>query len=100
MSRLVEFYSLLGLVFEYHKHGNSPYHHSAKIDGLVLEIYPLAKDQKFADKNLRIGFSVANFDEVIGLLDACILSAPIQTEWGEMAIVQDPDGRKVEIYKK
>ncbi len=41
--RLASFYSLLGLVFDYHKHGNSPFHYGATIGQTVLEIYPLAK---------------------------------------------------------
>lgn len=52
------FYSLLGMKFEYHKHGNSPYHYSAMIRSCVLEIYPLGKTQTEPDKNLRIGFTI------------------------------------------
>lgn len=63
--RLAEFYSQLGFVFDYHKHGNSPYHYSAKIGSGILEIYPLTKSQREADKNLRLGFSIDTFDLVI-----------------------------------
>lgn len=45
MQKLVDFYSLLGCDFEYHKHGNSPYHYSAKTGKTVSEIYPLSKDK-------------------------------------------------------
>jgi len=84
---------------KYHNHGKSPYHYSAKAEGIVIEIYPLVKDQPFADKNLRLGFNVDNFDEVIILLKDCIVSSTVQTEWGFISVVKDPDGRKVEIYK-
>jgi lactoylglutathione lyase len=100
MQKLVAFYTLLGLLFEYHKHGNSPYHYSAKIHGTVIEIYPLQKGQDVADKSLRLGFTLNNFDEIISLLGDNIVSAPTQTEWGYMAIATDPDGRKIELYKK
>jgi predicted enzyme related to lactoylglutathione lyase len=26
--------------------------------------------------------------------------APTPTEWGEMAVIADPEGRKIELYKK
>ncbi len=100
MPKLIEFYSILGLVFEYHKHGNSQYHYSAKAGETVIEIYPLAKGQPSADKNLRLGFTIDNFDVVAVRLNGTIISLPVETEWGYMAILQDPDGCKVEIYKK
>jgi len=65
MPNLVAFYSRLGLVFQYHKHGNSPCHYSAEIGDAVLEIYPLAKSQEMAHKNLRLGFVIADFDDVM-----------------------------------
>lgn len=103
MERLTDFYSLLGLTFEYHKHGKSPYHYSAIIGNTTLEIYPLTKSQTEADKELRLGFSVENFDSTIQFLrekDITFLSEPMQTEYGFMTIVKDPDGRKIELYKK
>lgn len=99
MQGLVAFYTLLGLVFEYHKHGGSPYHYSATVGGTIMEIYPLSKAQTEADKGLRLGFTIDKFDETVKLLESNIIAAPIQTEWGYMAIVNDPDGRKIELYK-
>jgi len=99
---LSDFYTLLGLNFDYHKHGNSPYHYSAHIGETVLEIYPLTKSQTAADKDLRLGLAIENFDIVYGNLEkqqVHILTPASQTEWGYMAIVQDPDGRKIELYK-
>jgi lactoylglutathione lyase len=101
--KLADFYSNLGLAFEYHKHGNSPYHYSAYIGETVLEIYPLMKLQSEPDKTLRLGFNIDNFDEIIQILkEKKILFAtePMQTDFGHMAIIVDPDGRKIEIYKK
>ena len=100
---LQDFYNLLGFHFEYHKHGNSPLHYSALIDTMILEIYPLAKNQEEVDKNLRIGFSLDNFDDTIRTLKESNIpfsSEPVQTDYGYMAVVSDPDGRKVELYKK
>lgn len=101
--QLADFYSLLGLTFDYHKHGNSPYHYSTTIRNTVLEIYPLAKGQMEADRDLRLGFSLDNFEAIIEVLkDNGIMfsSEPMPTEYGFMAVVKDPDGRKIELYKR
>lgn len=103
MQKLVDFYTLLGFSFDYHKHGNSPYHYSATVDGTVIEIYPLTKSQTEADKNLRLGFELDDFDGAVALLkevEVQFISEPEQTDFGFMAVVVDPDGRKVELYKK
>lgn len=100
--RLADFYSLLGLIFDYHKHDNSPMHYSATIGSLVLEIYPLTKSQTDLDKNLRLGFAVDNFDETLHLLknNDITFSEPTLTDFGFVTIISDPDGRKIELYKK
>lgn len=99
--KLAEFYMLLGLTFDYHKHGQSPYHYSTQIGPTVLEIYPLAKSQEAADPTLRIGISLNDFDNCINRLEkaGANVQPPIQTEWGFMAIVIDPEGRKIALYK-
>ncbi|WP_289659841.1 VOC family protein [Flavobacterium panacagri] len=100
--RLADFYSFLGLKFDYHKHGNSPMHYSAGIGSLILEIYPLAKNQTEPDINMRLGFAIDNFEETLKLLinNEIAYSEPLQTDFGFLTIVSDPDGRKVELYKK
>ena len=103
MHRLVEFYQLLGATFDYHKHDSSPYHYSTSIGQMVLEIYPLTKNQSEADKTLRLGFEIDSFDEIIGLLkenNISFASEPVSTAFGFMAVAIDPDGRKIELYKK
>ena len=103
MERLADFYALLGLTFEYHKHGKSPYHYSALVGNTILEIYPLAKNQTEADKELRVGFALDNFENTITILKEKaveFVSEPMQTDYGFMAIIKDPDGRRVELYKK
>ena len=93
-------YELLGLHFEYHKHGNSPYHYATEVNGLVLEIYPLLKSMTQADKSLRLGFTTPTLEEQLVSLkesDWIIVSAPKATPWGLTAIIQDLDGRKIEL---
>ena len=100
--RLADFYSHLGLSFGYHKHGKSPYHYSAEIDGLIFEIYPLANNQTETDKYIRLGFELANFEEIVEVLrnQGFLLTEPNDSDFGIMAIASDSDGRKIELYKK
>ncbi|MFB9107519.1 VOC family protein [Flavobacterium gyeonganense] len=100
--KLSDFYSLFGLTFEYHQHGNSPFHYSATIGKTVLEIYPLTKSQTEADKNLRLGFGIDNFEATIQKLTALevvFALPPTQTEFGFIAVIEDFEGRKIELYK-
>jgi len=103
IERLANFYALLGLTFEYHKHGKSPYHYSAPVGNTILEIYPLAKGQTDADKELRLGFALNDFENTMTTLkdrNVEFVSEPMQTDYGFMAIIKDPDGRRIELYKK
>ena len=69
---------------------------------LVLEIYPLAKSQIETDKNLRLGFAVDNFEEILKVLDNNDIAypEPALSDFGLLTIISDPDGRKIELYKK
>jgi lactoylglutathione lyase len=67
-----------------------------------LETYPLAKGQVDVDNHFRIGLGVDNFAEIIANLktdDATFIMYTADTQFGLMAIVLDPDNRKVELYK-
>lgn len=99
---LADFYALLGLSFHHHRHGNGPWHYSGQIQQTVFEIYPLSKTQSKADESLRLGFSIDDFDHIVELLrirNTRFITEPIETEWGIMAVIEDPDGRKIELYK-
>ena len=99
MLRLVNFYKILGLEFDYHKHDKGVFHYTTKIGDTTFEIYPLLKNQVEADISTRLGFEIESFEEKIALLSEFMVSQPMQTEFGLCAIVKDTDGRKVEIYK-
>lgn len=100
--KLVDFYSLLGCTFEYHRHGNSPMHYSSAIGNLIFEIYPLSKNQAEADNSTRLGFAVNNFEDILKTLSThqISFSEPIQTDYGYLTVTKDPDGRKIELYRK
>ncbi len=102
LEKVVEFYTQLGLSFAYHRHGTGVYHYAATQGVFTFEIYPLQKHQQAADTSTRLGFAVLDFDALLASVatSPLLVSPPQPTEWGEMALLQDPDGRKVEIYRK
>ena len=38
-----------------------------------------------------------DLDAVLARLGSAVVSGPAKTPWGRMAVVRDPDGRKVEL---
>ena len=93
-------YELLGMSFEYHKHGKGPYHYACEVDAFVFEIYPFTKSMTKADESLRLGFEMLDLTNTMDILrnSNWIIQSEIQeTTWGRIAIVQDLDGRKVEL---
>jgi len=96
-------YELLGFKFEYHQHGKGPFHFASEYDGFVFEIYPLTKSMEKADSSIRLGFDIENLEARMDDLKKSnwkITSELSETEWGLTAIVQDLDGRKVELKNK
>ncbi|MFB6454191.1 VOC family protein [Chitinophaga sp. Hz27] len=99
----VEFYAAIGFQFIYHQHGTGPFHYSSTDEGLVLEIYPLPAAVHGTDHTTRLGFTVHNLEltmQTLQKLNVTVITAPRQTEWGLMALVQDMDGRRVELTEK
>lgn len=96
-------YELLGMNFDYHKHEKGPYHYACETNGFVFEIYPLTKSMTVADASLRLGFDVHNLPQTIETLKETnwkILSDIQKTPWGQTAVIQDLDGRKVALKDK
>ena len=96
-------YEFLGLIFKYHRHGNGPLHYSSELNGLTFEIYPLPKSREVADNTLRLGFEVEGLAEVVKIASSSnwiIKSEPKLTNWGYIAVLQDIDGRKIELKEK
>ena len=76
-------YELLGLKFDYHQHGNGPFHFASELDGFVFEIYPLKKSKQEADISLRLGFEIENIQTRINDIKNSswkILKEPSETE--------------------
>ncbi|HWY88456.1 MAG TPA: VOC family protein [Gemmataceae bacterium] len=93
-----DFYSLLGLSFVEEQHGTGPRHYSTTLGALVLEIYPCQGSSPSAP--VRIGFRVPSLDQTLDVLrsrGARIVREAKDSPWGRRAIVEDPDGNRVEL---
>lgn len=98
IEKSVSFYQHLGLMFNKERHGNGPEHYACELENLVFEIYPSTE----IDVNTRIGFNVESLEEIVNNIRAkggLIITEPISSPWGKRAVLQDPDGHKVELLQ-
>jgi putative folate metabolism gamma-glutamate ligase len=96
------FYSLLGLSFVRHCHGNGPEHFAAEQNSCVIEIYPALPSEDVQNR-LRLGFAVENLNILNLQLQrqgTRIISPPKNSPWGLRMVVLDPDNNHVEITQK
>lgn len=96
------FYRALGLEFVAEQHGRGPQHWAAQLTGVVLEIYPLS-DNQHVDSSTRLGFTVPDLNATLITLRSTgvmIIAEPKSTAWGLRAVVQDPDGRSIELLQQ
>ena len=80
------FYEKLGIRFSKEKHGTGPEHFAAEFDGFVFELYPLKQGLQI--DHSRMGFSFENQPTSFGISKS------------NHTIIQNPDGRKIEISWK
>jgi predicted enzyme related to lactoylglutathione lyase len=93
-----EFYGLLGLSFVEEQHGKGPRHYAATLGALVLEIYPCQGSNQLSP--VRIGFRIPSLDRTLEVLrgrGARIIREAKHSPWGRRAVVEDPDGNRVEL---
>lgn len=86
--KLADFYSLLNIAFDYHKHETGPWHYAATIGDTVPEIYPLQKGQKITDKSTRLGIELQSFENVLFNLknEGIVFNVePGETDFGYLA---------------
>jgi catechol 2,3-dioxygenase-like lactoylglutathione lyase family enzyme len=96
------FYEKLGLGFTEERHGAGPRHYAWEKDGVVLELYPTTAGQ--SPDNIRLGFSTPLLADVFGAIrhdaEVTVLKPPYTTADRLIVLLQDPDGRKVEISQQ
>ena len=104
LEALREFYKMLGFDLIEEQHGKGPVHFSASLNNSssILELYPLSKDLP-VDTSTRLGFEIEDPDSVVEVVESLggkVVNAARQTKWGYLAIVKDPDGRTIELYRQ
>lgn len=101
IQRSKAFYEALGLQFIKERHGQGSEHYACELNNTVLEIYP-ATAERPASTCIRLGFSVSSLDRVaerLTTLAGRLLFRPDESAWGKRAVVQDPDGHRVELLE-
>lgn len=99
LDRAEKFYSHLGISFERHRHGKGLDHLASTGFGTVFEIYPLTSSTP-STIGTRIGFSidaVEKYIDKIPQLGGRVVTPVKDSEWGRRAVIEDPDGHKVEL---
>lgn len=97
------FYQAIGVNFVQEQHGNGPVHYASESDGLVLEIYPGEQGQapdRSQSGAVMLGFRVNSIEETLEALqplNTFIITQPRSSAWGKRCVVQDPDGRAIEL---
>jgi len=94
------FFQSLGVELAEEQHGKGPIHFAGRAGEVVIEVYPLPDDGTPVDSSTRLGFTVENLAEVVRALEGIgtkIVTLPKGTSWGLQAVVNDPDGRSVEL---
>ena len=87
------FYKKLGVEFIKEQHGKGPVHYSCDVGGVLLELYPLKKGELSLEQS-RLGFAVDR--KYMEAMQNKMLSS-YEFDGIEVMVVQDPDGRKIEL---
>jgi lactoylglutathione lyase len=99
--RLADFYSGFGLHFDQERHGSGPVHYCAKAGETLIEIYPRTGGNN-GTSEARLGFSTPCLDAAIDVAlkgNGRLISGPSRSCWGYRAVLQDPEGHKIELVE-
>ena len=99
--RLVRFYGSFGLKFVEERHGIGAVHFSANAGAATVEIYP-RQTPGDSTSHTRLGFTVQSLSQVLAAPEielGQIVSLPRASPWGWRAIVEDPEGHKIELVE-
>src|SRR5258708_2151378 len=93
------FYEQLGLEFSAEKHGKGPEHYVCENDRFVFELYP--SSEKHAPDAVRLGFTLPLLADLSGDIlqnsGIKVLKDPYVLDNRLIMLLEDPDGRAVEI---
>jgi lactoylglutathione lyase len=102
----VAFYRVLGLPLDVDEHDDGgPLHYACELQGCHFAIFPTEGEGRAPGMRQPgasfPGFTVDAVEETVGALrahGAKVLQEPSPYPWGIRAVVEDPDGRPVEVY--
>jgi lactoylglutathione lyase len=106
LDRAVEFYEAIGLELEPEQHDeDDPVHFVTDLDGCHVAIFPAehpgAAPAARSSGETMVGFRVPAVEVAVDAareLGAPILQEPDDYPWGRRALVEDPDGRRIEVF--
>lgn len=106
--RTIAFYRSLGIDFGEEDHGDGLLHAAADVGDVHLAVFTAFEGEHLAPSwraqgSVFIGFYVDSLDATIKALtsiDVKVLADHEVREWGCRVVVEDPDGRAVEINQR
>jgi lactoylglutathione lyase len=100
------FYRAVGLDLRDERHEDGPAHLACDIDGIHVAVFEADGDGQapaFREAGCSfIGFAVDSVDDALAAvagLGAPVRQEPARYPWGRRAVVDDPDGRPVELFE-
>lgn len=105
--RTIAFYRSVGVEFEKEDRGDGLIHAAVDVGGIHMAVFPAAHDGVSPGwrgaGSTFVGFYVDSLDDTLAGL--CRMDAPLLVdhqvrEWGCRVVVEDPDGRAVEINQR
>ncbi|MBV8344982.1 MAG: VOC family protein [Candidatus Eremiobacteraeota bacterium] len=105
IAAVADFYRALGVPLETEEHEGGPQHYACELDGCHFALYEGSDGQAPAFRTRGYtfpGFVVTSLDESLAAvrgLGSLVLQEPELYPWGRRCILQDPDGRMIEIYE-
>ena len=106
MDAVVEFYRAIGVPLEAEQHDDGVLHYACDLGGTHIAVFESspgdAPEFRSAGSSIA-GFSVQSLEialEAARSVHANIIKEPTEYPWGVRALVSDPDGRVVELFKR
>lgn len=101
LKRTCEFYSRLGVPLEEEKHGDGPVHFAGELGSAHIAVFA-AKPGNALKRGeggaTQIGFRVDSVEKALASVAGAKVLIPLQeVPWGKRAVIEDPDGRPVEL---
>ena len=106
VTKAVEFYRAIGVPLEEERHDDGPLHYACELGPVHFAIYPAepggGHPERLSAGATQVGFQVESVEAAVEAavgLGARVVVRPDDYPWGRRAVVEDPDGRAVELNK-